>query len=145
MDNNRRSLIPPWSKDEVPKMLTYIYPEPEPWEPRYQLQWDYQIEWPEDGRPRIKLLRYRSFQSSADGEKAVLVEDITEEIPINRLIMMNISKHAAGYLYAYANLDGDWRFVDRTMFEGAAEAAKKCFSLAAYRKMAQAAPKPDLL
>lgn len=143
MSDNRLAM-PPWSSDEVPKILTYIYPEPGPWEPRYQLQWDYQIEWPEDGRPRIKLLRYRSFQRGAAGEKAVLVEDITEEIPINHLIMMNISKHAAGYLYAYANLEGDWRFVDRTMFEGAAEAAKKHFSLASFRKMSQADPNPDL-
>ena len=55
--------------------------------------------------------------------------------PVNQLIMMNISKHAAGYLYAYANLDGDWRFADRTLFEGAKEAAKKRFSLASFRQM----------
>ncbi|MCZ2152991.1 MAG: hypothetical protein LC114_03650 [Bryobacterales bacterium] len=145
MSDGKRASGPPWESKDIPKVLTYIYPDPEPLEPRYQLQGDYEIEWPKDGRPRIKLVRYRSYQRNADGEKAVLVEDITEEIPVNQLIMMNISKHAAGYLYAYAELDGDWRFVDRTMFEGAKEAAQKRFSLASFRKMAQADPNPDLL
>lgn len=120
---------PPWAVADIPAILTYIYPDPDPWEPRYQLQWDYQIEWPSTGRPRIKLLRYRSFQQNADGEKAVLVEDISEDIPVNELVMMNISKHAAGYLYAHADLDGNWSFADRTLFDGCAESAKKLSAL----------------
>ena len=90
------------------------------------------------------MLRYRSFQQNADGEKAAIVEDISEDIPVNELVMMNISKHAAGYLFANSDLDAGWRFADRTFFDGCAEAAKKRFSLASYRQMAQADPNPRI-
>uniref|UniRef100_Q027X6 Uncharacterized protein n=1 Tax=Solibacter usitatus (strain Ellin6076) TaxID=234267 RepID=Q027X6_SOLUE len=135
---------PPWSSTELPDVLTFIYPAPDPWEPRYQLQWDYQIEWPRVGRPTITLLRYRSYQQSRDGGKAELVEDISEDIPVNEGVMLEISKHATGYLFANSDLDGGWRFADRTLFDGCAEAAKKRFSLAAYRRMAQANPNPRI-
>lgn len=136
--------VPPWSPNVIPAILTYVYPGPEELETRYQLQWDYQIEWPKVGRPTIRLLRYRSFQRKATGENATLVEELSEEIPVNQLVMMNIAKHAAGYLYAYADLGGAWKFADRSLFEGLAEAAKKRFSLASYRQMAQADPNPRI-
>jgi hypothetical protein len=139
-----RKAAPPWASGEIPEILTYVYPGPEDLENRYQLQWDYQIEWPRVGRPTIRLLRYRSFQRIATGENATLVEDISEDIPVNQLVMLNISKHAAGYLYAYADLEGNWKFADRALFEGLAEAAKKRFSLSAYRQMAQADPDPRI-
>jgi len=69
-----------------------------------QLQWDYQIEWPRAGRPKIKLLRFRSYQKSTADGKLELVEQITEDIPVNGGVMNGISKHAAGYL---ANSDLD--------------------------------------
>ena len=96
------------------------------------------------GRPRIRLLRYRSFQQNAESQKAELVEDISEGIPVNEPVMMNISKHAGGYLFAHADLDGSWQFADRTLFEGCAEAAKKRFSLALFRQMTQVDPNPRL-
>ena len=46
MSDEKRAPALPWTCAEIPKILTYIHPGPEPWEPRYQLQWDYQIEWP---------------------------------------------------------------------------------------------------
>ena len=139
-----RKAAPPWTLSEVPSILTYIYPPPDSWEPRYQLQWDYQIEWPRAGRPTIKLLRFRSYQQKAADGKAELVEDITEDIPVNEGVMMEISKHAAGYLYANSDLDGGWRFADRTLLSGCEEAAKKRFNLASYRQMAQADPNPRI-
>lgn len=145
MTDECKPSVPPWASGQIPAVLTYVYPGPEELETRYQLQWDYQIEWPSGGRPLITLLRYRSFQRKTKGEKAELVEDISDEIPVNELVMMNISKHAAGYLYAYANLEGSWKSVDRTLFQGCAEAAKKSFSLTSYRKMAQADPNPRIL
>ena len=132
----------PWASGDVPKFFTYVHPDSDSFESRYQLQWDYQIEWPGAGRPTIRLLRYRSFQKNADSQKAELVEDISEDIPVNELVMLNISKHAAGYLFAYADLDGNWRFADRSLFEGSAEAAKKRFSLVSFRKMTQVNPNP---
>lgn len=144
MSDGRRTSVPPWSPDEIPEILTYVYPGPEDLENRYQLQWDYQIEWPSVGRPTIRLLRYRSFQRKASGETATLVEELSEDIPVNQLIMMNISKHAAGYLYAYAGLEGNWKFADRALFAGLAEVAKKRFSLASYRKMKQVDPNPRM-
>jgi hypothetical protein len=45
-------------------------------------------------------------------------------------------------LYAYADLEGNWKFADQTLFEGLAEVAKKRFNLASYRQMAQADPNP---
>jgi hypothetical protein len=89
-------------------------------------------------------LRYPSFQRKANGETTTLVEEISEDIPVNQLVMMNISKHAAGHLYAHADLDGNWKFADRALFEGLAEAAKKRFSLASYRKMKQVDPNPRI-
>lgn len=139
-----RKAAPPWTSNEVPSELTYIYPPPDPWEPRFQLQWDYQIEWPKAGRPTIKLLRYRSYQQNTDGKEAELVEEIAQDIPVNEWVMIEISKHAAGYLFAGSDLDGGWRFADRTLFDGCAEAAKKRFSLASYRQMAQADPNPRI-
>lgn len=139
-----RKAAPPWTSSEIPSVLTYIFPLPDPWEPRYQLQWDYQIEWPRAGRPTIRLLRYRSYQQKSDGGKAELVEDISEDIPVNEGVMTEISKHATGYLFAHSDLDGGWRLADRTLFGGCAEAAKNFFSLAAYRQMAQADPNPRL-
>lgn len=144
MSDGKRASNPPWASGEIPTVLTYVYPGPEDLENRYQLQWDYQIEWPSVGRPTIRLLRYRSFQQNSEGEKAALVEDISEDIPVNQLVMMNISKHAAGYLYAYADLEGNWKFADRALFEGLAEAAKKRLSLASYRKMKQVDPNPRI-
>ena len=144
MSDGRRASGPPWASGEIPRTLTYTYPGPEDLENRYQLQWDYQIEWPSVGTPTIRLLRYRSFQRKAKGENATLVGDISEDIPVNELVMMNISKHAAGYLYAYADLEGNWRFADRALFEGLAEVAKKRFSLASYRKMKQVDPNPRI-
>jgi hypothetical protein len=134
--------LPPWTSSDIPAVLTYIYPPPDAWEPRYQLQWDYQIEWPRAGRPVITLLRFRSYQQKTAGGKAELVEDITEDIPVNEGLMIGISKDAAGYLYANSHIDGGWRFADRTLFDGCAEAAKKRFSLASYRRMAESDPNP---
>lgn len=141
-----RKVAPPWTSSEIPALLTYIYPLPDAWEARYQLQWDYQIEWPRAGRPTIKLLRFRSYQQKAADVKAELVEDITEDIPVNEGVIMEISKHAAGYLYTNSDLDGGWRFADRTLLSGCeeAEAAKKRFNLASYRQMAQADPNPRI-
>lgn len=135
-DGKRASVL----HGEFPEVLTYIYPDPDPWEPRYQLQWDYQIEWPSAGKPRIKLLRYRSYQQNSENEKAELVEDISEDIPVNELLLLNISKHAAGYISAQADLDGNWRLADERLFDGSAEAAKKRFSLASFRQMMQVDP-----
>ena len=136
--------VTPWTLSEIPSILTYIYPPPGPWERRFQLQWDYQIEWPRAGRPTIQLLRFRSYQQNTAGVNSELVEDITEDIPVNEGVMMEISKHAAGYLYANSDLDGGWRFVDRTFLDGCDEAAKKRFSIASYRQLAQADPNPRL-
>ena len=68
----------------------------------------------------------------------------TEDIPVNEGVMIGISKHAAGYLFANSNIDGGWRFSDRTLLDGCGEAAKKRFSLASYRQMAQADPNPRI-
>jgi len=76
---------PPWTSSEIPSVLTFVYPPPDAWEPRYQLQWDYQIEWPRAGRPTITLLRFRSYQQKNAESKAELVEDITDDIPVNDL------------------------------------------------------------
>ena len=116
----------------------------EPGALHFQLQWDYQVYWPKAGRPTITLLRFRSYQQKTTDGKAELVEDITEDIPVNEVLMMEISKHASGYLYANSVLDGGWRFTDRTFFSGTEEAAKKRFSLASYRQMAQADPNPRI-
>jgi len=110
----------------------------------YQLQWDYQIEWPRAGRPTIRLLAFRSYQQKTDGGKAELVENISEDIPVNEGVMIGISKHAAGYLFASSNIDGGWRFADRTLLDGCEEAAKKRFNLASYRQMAEADPNPRI-
>lgn len=140
-----RQTAPLWTVADIPAILTYIYPHPDPWEPRFQLQWDYQIEWPSAGRPRIKLLRYRSFQQKTADGKAELVEDITDDIPVNESVMIEISRHAAGYLFANSDLAGGWRFADRTLLNGCAEAAaEKRFSLASYRQVAQANPNPRI-
>jgi hypothetical protein len=139
-----RKSAPPWTLSNIPSALTYIYPPPDSWEPRYQLQWDYQIDWPRAGRPTIKLLRYRSYQQKAADGKAELVEDITEDIPVNEGVMIEISKHAAGYLYANSDLAGGWRFADRTLLSGCEEAARKRFNFASYRQMAQADPNPRI-
>jgi hypothetical protein len=90
------------------------------------------------------MLRFCSYQQKAAGGKAELVEEITEDIPVNEALMMEISKHASGYLYADSDIEGDWSFADRTFFKGCAEAAKKAFSLAAFRQMAQGDPNPRL-
>ena len=128
-----RNSPPPWTSSEIPAVLTYIYPPADAWESRYQLQWDYQIEWPRAGRPTIKLLRFRSYQQNTADGKAELVEDITEDIPVNEGVMIGISKHAAGYLFANSDIGGGWSFADRTLFTGSEEAAKKRFSLSAFR------------
>jgi hypothetical protein len=142
MHDENRLAAPPWITGGVPEQFTYTYPEDGG--VTYQLQWDYKIEWPAAGRPRIRLLAYRSFQRNREAARFDLVEEIWQDIPVNQLVMMNISKHAAGQLYAYAELDGDWRFVDRKLFDGCAEAAKKRFSLASMRQMMQGAPNPYL-
>lgn len=136
--------LPPWTLPEVPAVLTYIYPPRDSWEPLFELQWDYQVDWPGGGRPSIRLLRFRSYQKKAVGGKAGLVEDIIEDIPVNEAVMIEISKHAAGYLYATSDLDGGWRFTDRTLFGGCEEAAKKRFNLSSYRQIAQADPNPRI-
>jgi hypothetical protein len=41
-------------------------------------------------------LRYRSYQQNTADGKAELVEDTTEDIPMNQGLMIEISKHAAG-------------------------------------------------
>jgi hypothetical protein len=133
---------PPWASDDIPTVLTYVYPPPDGFEPRFQLQWDYQVEWPRAGRPTITLLKFRSFQQMTSGGKAELVEEIAEDIPVTEMLMMQLSTHAAGYLYANSVLDGAWRFADRTFLSGSEEAAKKRFSLTAFRQLAQAAPNP---
>src|ERR1700733_5532533 len=138
MSDGTQASVPPWTLTEIPAVLTYIYPPPDAWEPRFQLHWDYHVDWRGGGRPSIRLLRFRSYQQKAADGKAELVEDITEDIPVNEAVMIEISKHAAGYLYANSDLDGGWRFADRTLLGGCAEAAKKRFNLASYRQMAQA-------
>jgi hypothetical protein len=138
-----RKAAPPWTSTDIPRTLTYVYPEDGG--VSYQLQWDYQVEWPSGGKPSIILLKYRSFRRNAETHHFDLTEQVSEDIPINELVMMNISKHAAGCLFAYATLDGDWRFVDRTLFDGCAEAAKKRFSLVSLRQMLQADPNPRIL
>lgn len=144
MSDEKNTHVLPWTLRDIRSVLTYIYFPPDAWAPRYQLQWDYQIEWPRAGRPSINLLRFRSYQQRTADGKAELVEDITEDIPVNEGVMIEISKHAAGYLYAYSDLDGGWRLADRKFFGGCEEAAKKRFSLASYRQMAQADPNPRI-
>jgi hypothetical protein len=135
-DGNRASVL----RGDFPAILTYVYPDPGLLWTSYQLQWDYQIEWLVAGRPKIKLLRYRSFQKKSDPKEAELVEDISEDIPVNDLLLSNISKHAAGYICAQAELDGNWRLTNERLFEGSAEAAKKRFSLSSFRQMMQVDP-----
>ena len=144
MGEEKRTSALPWTSNDFPEVLTYIYPDPDPWEPRYQLQWDYRIEWRSAGRPKITLLRYRSFQQSSGDGKAELVEDIAEDIPVNEGLLLNIAQHAAGYIFANSDLDGRWRFADHKLFEASAEAAKKRFGLASIRRMMQADPNPRL-
>lgn len=144
MSDEKDTRTLPWTSSGIPSVLTYIYPPADAWAPRYQLQWDYQIEWQAAGRPTVRLLRFRSYQQKLGGGKAELVEEITTDIPVNEGVMIEISKHAAGYLYANSDLAGDWRFADRTLLAGAEEAAKKGFSLASFRQMAQADPKPRI-
>jgi hypothetical protein len=134
----------PWTISKMPAVLTYIYPPPDPWEPRYQLQWDYQIGWPRGGRHTITLLRFRSYQQNTADGKTELVEDITEDIPVNEGVMIGIANHASGYLFANSDIAGGWRFADRTLLSGCEEAAKKQFNLAAFRQMAQADPNPRI-
>lgn len=141
--NDTKTTVP-WTSTEIPAVLTYNYPPPDAWAPRYQLQWDYQIEWPKNGRPTITLLRFRSYQQKTADGKAQLVEDITEDIPVNEGVMIGISQHAAGFLFANSDLDGGWRFADRTLLGGCEDAAKKRFSLASYRQMTQADPNPRI-
>lgn len=141
---NEPGTVPPWGLSEIPSVLTYVNHGPDDWGSHSQLQWDYQIEWPSGGTPRIKLLRYRSFQLGAESEKLELVEDISENIPVNQLLLIAISKHAAGYLSACARLDGHWQPADRNFFKGCAEAAKKRYNLASYRKMSQVDPNPRI-
>lgn len=130
--------LPPWGIAEVSGVLTYVNHGPDEWGSGCQMQWDYQIEWPAGGRPTILLLRYRSFQRNDESEKLELVEEIFENIPLNQNLLMNIARHAAGYLSACALLEGQWQLVDGNFVEGCGEAAKKRYSLAAFRKMAQA-------
>jgi hypothetical protein len=144
MSGKKTRPVVPWTSSEIPTVLTYVYPRPDAWEPTWQLRWDYQIEWPRSGRPKITMLRFCSYQQKTAGGKAELVEEITEDIPVNEALMMEISKHASGYLYADSDIEGDWSFADRTFFKGCAEAAKKTFSLAAFRQMAQGDPNPRL-
>jgi len=143
--NDTKTTVP-WTSSETPAVLTYFYPPPDAWAPRYQLQWDYQIEWPKAGRPTITLLRFRSYQQKTAEGKAELVEDITEDIPVNEGVMMALSQHAAWYLFSTCEIEGDWRLADKTLLEGCEEAAKKRFSLSAFRQMVQAAsPCPSIL
>jgi hypothetical protein len=96
----------PWTMSEMPTVLTCIYPPPDSWKPRFQLQWDYQIDWPRGGRPTITLLRFRSYQRNTADGKTELVEDITEDIHVNEGVMIGISKHAVGYLFANSDIAG---------------------------------------
>lgn len=144
MSDEKNTNVLPWTLRETPSVLTYIYPPPDAWAPRFQLQWDYQVDWPKGGRPTITLLRFRSYQQKTADGKAELVEDITEDIPVNEVLMMEISKHASGYLYANSVLEGGWRFTDRTFLSGTEEAVKKRFSLSAFRQLSQASPNPRL-
>ena len=66
MSDEHRESVLPWTSPDVPEVLTYIYPDKTPWQHLFQLQWDYQIEWPRRGRPRIKLLKYRSYQKNPE-------------------------------------------------------------------------------
>jgi len=115
MSHHEPRTAPPWTTSEIPVVLTYIHPTPDAREPRYQLQWDYQIEWPKAGRPTITLLRFRSYQQKSAEGKAELVEDITEDIPVNEGVMMALSQHAAWYLFSTCEIEGDWRFADKTL------------------------------
>ena len=67
---------PPWTLPAIPAVLTYTYPAPDLWAPPFQLQWDYQVTWPQAGQPVITILRYRSFQQAEPGTSAELVEEL---------------------------------------------------------------------
>jgi hypothetical protein len=68
----------PWTMSEMSAVLTYIYPFPAPWQPCYQLQWDYQIDSRRRGLPTITLLLFNSYQPNTAHGKAELVEKVTE-------------------------------------------------------------------
>ena len=94
--------------------------------------------------PPLPFVDLSHYGPVIHSNKAELVENITEDIPVNEGVMIEISKHAAGHLFANSNIDGGWRFADRTLLGGCEEAAKKRFNLASYRQMAQADPNPRI-
>jgi hypothetical protein len=134
----RRQSAAVYERDRMGPIMTYRYSKTEKGgHGHFQAEWDYQISWERGGRPKIYLLEYRSYLAGGEPWTHRLVERKTEEIPITEGILIEISKHASGHIFADSDIAGRWCEAEGHFLEGIEQAIRKRYDLSNYRQDAQ--------
>jgi len=101
------------------------------------MQWDYILDWPGDGQPKLWIYAYRCFQRNDSSEEFREVDQIPFDVPVWDDLLSGICQHAASLLYSSATVVGPLVPVTKDYKIGAEEAAKKHYDMHKYRKMMQ--------
>jgi len=103
-----------------------------------QMQWDYELEWPDGEQPKLWIHAYRCFQRNDPSEEFKAVDNVPFDVPVWHDLIVEISKHASSLLFSSARIVGPLVPVTSEYEFGAKEAAKKRYDMRKYREMMQA-------
>jgi hypothetical protein len=134
----RRKFAATYERDRMGPIMTYKYPKSEErGYGQFQAEWDYQISWERGGRPKVLLLEYRSYLAGEKPWTLRLIERKVEDIPITEGILIEISKHASGHIFADSDIGGRWCEAEGHFLEGIEQAVRKRYDLSNFRRDAQ--------
>ena len=134
----RRLSADAYERDRMGPIMTYSCPLA--WDNGYGaflVEWDYQISWKLGERPKVLLLEYRSYRAGDKPGVLQLVERKIEDIPITEGILIGISNHASGQIFANSDIQGSWCEAEGYFMQGIEQAVRQRYDLANYRLDAQ--------
>jgi hypothetical protein len=103
----------------------------------FQMQWQYSIEWPQSGKPTIRIWSYTCWQRQTISAPLERVESLPFDIPMTERILYLLAEQAGKELYSRAVVLGSIKPVPENFLLRAKEAAAKGYDLKPLRELSQ--------
>jgi hypothetical protein len=114
-------------------LYTYVWNE----HALVQMHWQYSVEWPQGGGPKIRIWSYTCFQRQTISAEFQRVENLPFDIPMPEGLLYRLAEHAGKELYSRAVVVGSMKTVPQNFLGRAQEAAEKGYDLKLLREMSQ--------
>ena len=114
-------------------LYTYVWNE----HALVQMHWQYSVEWPQGGGPKIRIWSYTCFQRQTISAAFQRVENLPFDIPMSEGLLCRLAEHAGKELYSRAVVVGSMKTVPQNFLGRAQEAAEKGYDLKLLREMSQ--------